>query len=210
MKMRLTLAALAVAGLSFGASAATFEAQQPYQIHLVDGEKTTTSITQSVHSVTVGEGKHQFAVAYTKDFSTRSDIRVLNGQPVIITLEVPADAQLTLDYAEPNNYQQANQFLREQESRVRVIDKATGQVMDAEIFTIPTPAGLDTGRGIQNYLQEQGQAFNGRTDAAVAAAQAKFGDAAVDADALEMLQHWWNAADKDTRRAFQIWTIQQQ
>jgi hypothetical protein len=210
MKMRSTLVALAVAGLSFGASAATFEAQQPYQIHLVDGEKTTSTITKSVHSVTIGEGKHQFAVAYSKDFSTRTDSRVLNGNPVIITLDVPADAQLALDYAEPVNYQQAVQFLREQDSRVKVVDKATGRVMEADIFTIPTPAGLDTGRGIQDYLQEQGKAFSGRTDAAVAAAQAKFGDAAVDADALEMLQHWWNAADKDTRRAFQIWMIQQQ
>ncbi|MBL1377108.1 YccT family protein [Zobellella iuensis] len=210
MKMRSTLATLVVAGLSFGASAATFEVQEPYQIHLVNGEKTTNSITQSVYNVTLGEGKHQLAVAYSKDFSTRSDARVLSGQPVIITLEVPADAQLSLDYSAPANYQQATQFLREQETRVRVLDKASGRVMDADIFTIPIPAGLDLGRGIQNYLQEQGQAFSGRTNAAVAAAQAKFGDAAVDADALEMLQHWWNAADQDTRRAFQIWAIQQQ
>ncbi|WP_445399091.1 YccT family protein [Zobellella sp. An-6] len=210
MKMRSTLAALVVAGLSFGASAATFEAQQPYQIYLVDGEKTANSITKSIHKVEIGEGKHQFAVAYTKDFSNRSEVRLLNGDPVIITLEVPADAQLSLDYSPPINYQLTRQFLREQETQLRVVDKASGRVMEADIFTIPTPAGLDTGRGIQSYLQEQGKAFNGRTEAAVAAAQAKFGEAAVDADALDMLKHWWNAADKDTRRAFQIWLIQQQ
>lgn len=210
MKMRLTFAALAVAGLSFGASAATFEAQQPYQIHLVDGEKTANSITKSIHKVEIGEGKHQFAISYTKDFSNRSEVRVLNGAPVIITLDVPANAEMSLDYTTPINYQLTRQFLREQETELRIVDKTSGQVMDAEIFTIPSPAGLDIGRGIQNYLQDQGKAFNGRTEAAVAAAQEKFGDAAVDADALEMLKHWWGAADKDTRRAFQIWMIQQQ
>lgn len=210
MKTRLTLAALALAGLSFGASAATFEAQQPYQIHLVDGNKTANSITKSIHKVDLSEGKHQLAVSYTKDYSNRSELRVLNGDPVIITLDVPADAELTLDYKSPINYQLARQFLREQDTQLKVIDKKTGDQVPAELLIIPTPAGLNVASGIQESLAEKGMAFNGRTDAAVAAAQAKFGDAAVDADALEMLQHWWKAADKDTQRAFQIWAIQQQ
>lgn len=210
MKMRLTFAALAVAGLSFGASAATFDAPLPYHILLVDGKKTDHSIMRAVHSVEVAGGKHQFAVTYTKDFSTRSDIRVMNGDPVIIEADVPADAQLTLSYKEPLNYQGARQFLQQQEAEITLVDKRTGQPLDAEIYTILRPAGMDTARGIQDYLEENGKAFGGRTEAAVAAAQEKFGDAAVDADALEMLKHWWGAADKDTRRAFQIWMIQQQ
>lgn len=210
MKTRFTLAALALAGLSFGASAATFEAELPYQIHLVNGNKTANSITKSVHKVDLAEGKQQLAVSYTKDFSNRSELRVLNGDPVIITLDVPADAELTLDYKAPINYQLARQFLREQATELTVVDKKSGNTVPAELTLIPMPAGLDTAGGIQEYLAEQGMAFNGRTDAAVAAAQAKFGDAVVDADALDMLKHWWNAADKDTQRAFQIWAIQQQ
>ncbi|MBR9856665.1 MAG: DUF2057 domain-containing protein [Gammaproteobacteria bacterium] len=210
MKTRFTLAALALAGLSFGASAATFEAEQPYQIHLVNGNKTANSITKSVHKVDLAEGKQQVAVSYTKDFSNRSDLRVLNGDPVIITLDVPADAELVLDYKAPINYQLARQFLREQASELSVVDKKSGNTVPSELTLIPMPAGLDTAGGIQEYLAEQNMAFSGRTDAAVAAAQAKFGDAVVDADALGMLQHWWNAADKDTQRAFQIWAIQQQ
>ncbi|GHA10156.1 YccT family protein [Oceanisphaera arctica] len=210
MKTRFTLAALALAGLSFGASAATFEAEQPYQIHLVNGNKTANSITKSVHKVDLAEGKQQVAVSYTNDFSNRSELRVLNGDPVIITLDVPADAELTLNYKTPINYQLTRQFLREQDTQLKVVDKKTGETVAADMLTIPTPAGLDTAGGIQEYLAEQNMAFNGRTDAALAAAQAKFGDAVVDADALDMLQHWWNAADKDTQRAFQIWTIQQQ
>ena len=211
MKMRVTLAALAVAGLSFGAGAATFEAPQPYQIFLVNGEKTASSITQSIHEANLNEGKQQLAIGYTKDYSNRSENRVLNGDPVIIELEnVPADAELTIQYDAPLNYLLAKQFLREQETRLTVIDQNTGQKVAANIFTIPMPAGLDTARGIQEHLKETRQAFNGRTEAAVAAAQAKFGDAAVNADSLEMLQHWWNEADADTRRAFQIWMIQQQ
>lgn len=210
MKTRFTLTALALAGLSFGASAATFEAEQPYQIHLVNGNKTANSIAKSVHKVELAEGKQQIAVSYTNDFSNRSDLRVLNGTPVIITLDVPADAELTLDYKAPINYQLARQFLREQATELSVVDKKSGNTVPAELTLIPMPAGLDTAGGIQEYLAEKNMAFSGRTDAAVAAAQAKFGDAVVDADALEMLQHWWNAADKDTQRAFQIWTIQQQ
>ncbi|MBM7455888.1 hypothetical protein HNR62_001767 [Oceanisphaera litoralis] len=210
MKTRFTLAALAVAGLSFGASAATFEAVQPYQIHLVNGSKTANSITKSVHKVDLAEGKQQIAISYTKDYSNRSDLRLLNGDPVIISLDVPADAELTLDYQPPANYQLARQFLREQATELSIVDKKTGNTVPAELTLIPMPAGLDTAGGIQESLAERGMAFNGRTDAAVAAAEAKFGDAVVDADALDMLKHWWNAADKDTQRAFQIWTIQQQ
>ncbi|WP_107852204.1 YccT family protein [Oceanimonas marisflavi] len=211
MKLRVSLAALAAAGLSFGASAATFEAQQPYQIFLVNGEKTADTIAKNIHEVTLNEGKNQLAIGYTSDFSNRSEIRVLNGDPVIIELDqVPADAELTIDFNKPLNYQLAKQFLREQPEQLTVVDKRTGQRVDAELSVIPMPAGLDTAGGIQQHLKETRQAFNGRTEAAVAAAQEKFGDAVVDADAMEMLQHWWNAADADTRRAFQIWAIQQQ
>lgn len=210
MKMRVTLAALAVAGLSFGAGAATFEAQQPYQILLVDGEKTDHSVMRSVHAVDISGGKHQFALSFSKDFSTKNQIRVMHGDPVIIEVDAPADADLTISYKEPINHQAARQFLQNQAEEITVIDKRTGQPVEANIFTVYRPAGVDTARGIQEYLKETRQAFNGRTEAAVAAAQAKFGDAAVNADSLEMLQHWWNEADADTRRAFQIWMIQQQ
>ncbi|OYD21342.1 DUF2057 domain-containing protein [Oceanimonas baumannii] len=211
MKLRVTLAALATASLCFGATAATFEAQRPYQIYLINGEKTANTITKDIHQVTLNEGKNQVAIGYTHDYSNRSEVRVLNGNPVIIELDnVPADAELTIDFKKPLNYQLARQFLREQDSRLTVIDKRTGQAVDAELSIIPMPAGLDTTGGIQAHLKENRQAFNGRTEAAVAAAKEKFGETVVDADAMEMLQHWWNAADADTRRAFQIWMIQQQ
>ncbi|OXY82910.1 YccT family protein [Oceanimonas doudoroffii] len=211
MKLRITLAALAAAGFSLGASAATFEAQQPYQIFLVNGEKASSSAIREAHEVALNEGKNQLAIGYTQDYSTRSDTRVLNGDPVIIKLDnVPADAELAITYQEPLNYQLARQFLREQDTHLTVVDKRNGQTVDAEITAIPMPAGLNVAEGIQEYLMETRQAFNGRTEAAVAAAQEKFGDAVLDADAMEMLQHWWNAADADTRRAFQIWAIQQQ
>ncbi|WP_417618231.1 DUF2057 family protein [Oceanisphaera sp.] len=210
MKTRLTLAALALAGLSFGASAATFDAVKPYQLLLVDGEKTKHSALNSVHSANVNGGKHQFVLEYVEDYSTKQDIRVMEGDPVIINVDTPADAELSLQYTKPTNYQQAREFLRDQTAQITLVDKRTGQPVDAEIYTIHRPAGIDLARGIQNYLKEENKAFSGRTDAAVAAAQAKFGDAVVDADALEMLKHWWGTADKDTQRAFQIWAIQQQ
>lgn len=210
MNTRLTLTALAVGLFSFGVHAASIEAPKPYQVLLVDGEKTKHSVLNSVHSAEVGAGKHQFVLEYVADFSTRQNIRVMEGDPVIINVELAEDSDLTLQYQKPINYQQAREFLRDQASQVTVIDKRSGQVVDAEIFTIHRPAGLDLTRGIQNYLKENNQAFSGRTDAAIAAATVKYGDAPVDADALEMLQHWWEQADKDTQRAFQIWAIQQQ
>lgn len=210
MNTRLTFAALAIAGLSFASHAATISTPQPYQLLIVDGEKTKHSALSSVHSAEVGAGKHQFVLEYVADFSTRQNIRVMEGDPVIINLETDADADLSLEYKKPTSYQQAREFLRDQAAQITVIDNRTGQPVAAEIYTIHRPAGLDVTRGIQDYLKENNKAFSGRTDAAVAAAEAKFGAAPVDADSLEMLKHWWSAADKDTQRAFQIWTIQQQ
>ncbi|ART81412.1 DUF2057 domain-containing protein [Oceanisphaera profunda] len=210
MNTRLTLAALALAGLSFGAQAASLNVDKPYQLLLVDGEKTKHSVLNSVHSAEVGAGKHQFVLEYVEDYSTKQNIQVMEGDPVIINVDTPADAELTLEYKKPINYQQAREFLRDQASQISVVDKRTGQPVAAEIYTIYRPAGLDLTRGIQDSLRENNQAFSGRTDAAIAAAEAKFGAAPVDADSLEMLKHWWNTADKDTQRAFQIWAIQQQ
>ncbi|ART79150.1 YccT family protein [Oceanisphaera avium] len=208
MKTSLTL--IAVGLLSFGAHAASIETPKPYQLLLVDGEKTKHSVLSSVHSAQVGAGKHQFVLEYVEDYSTRQNIRVMEGDPVIINVVTDADTELALQYQKPASYQQAKEFLRDQASQVTVIDKRTNQAVDAEIFTIHRPAGLDLTRGIQDYLKENNKAFSGRTDAAVAAAQAKYGAAPVDADALDMLKHWWDKADKDTQRAFQIWAIQQQ
>ncbi|MBO1518695.1 DUF2057 domain-containing protein [Oceanisphaera pacifica] len=210
MKTRLTLAALALAGLSFGANAATFEAAKPYQLLLVDGEKTKHSAFNTVHSTEVKGGKHQFVLEYVEDYSTKQHIRVMEGDPVIINLDTPADANLSVEYKKPINYQQARAFLRDQASQISIVDKRTGQAVAAEVYTIHRPAGLNLASGIQDYLKVENKDFNGRTDAAVAAATAKFGDAAVDADSLDMLKYWWNSADKDTQRAFQIWMIQQQ
>lgn len=209
MNTRLTFAALALAGLSFASHAATINVDKPYQLLLVDGEKTKHSVLNSVHSAQVGAGKHQFVLEYVEDYSTRQNIRVMEGDPVIINVETDADTELALQFQKPINYQQAKEFLRDQASQIKVVDKRTGQAVAAEIFTIHRPAGLDLTRGIQNSLKENNKSFSGRTDAAVAAATAKFGAAPVDADALDMLKHWWDKADKDTQRAFQIWAIQQ-
>lgn len=210
MKTRLTLTALAVGLFSFGVHAASIETPKPYQLLLVDGEKTNHNMLKGVHAAEIGAGKHQFVLEYVEDYSTRQNIRVMEGDPVIINLEVDADSELALQYQKPINYQQAKEFLRDQASQVTVVDKRTGQAVAAEIFTIHRPAGFELSSGVQNYLKETNRAFSGRTDAAIAAATAKFGAAPVDADALEMLQHWWEQADKDTQRAFQIWAIQQQ
>lgn len=210
MNTRLTLVALTVASFSVGAHAATFEAPRPYQILLVDGEKTKHSLLKSVHAANLSGGPHQVVLEFVEDHSSRSQVRVMEGDPVVINIDAPADAELALEYTKPVSYQQTREFLRDQVAEITVIDQRTGQALDAEMFTVHRPAGIDTARGVQDYLKETNRAFSGRTNTAVAAAQAKFGDAAVDADALEMLKHWWGAADKDTQRAFQIWAIQQQ
>lgn len=210
MNTRLTLVALTVASFSGAAHAATFEAPRPYQILLVDGEKTKHSLLKTVHAANLSGGQHQLVLEFVEDHSNRQQVRVMEGDPVIINIDAPVDAELGLEYTKPVNYQQTREFLRDQVSEITVVDQRTGQAIDADMFTVHRPAGMDTARGVQEYLVETNRAFSGQTNAAVAAAQAKFGDAAVDADALEMLKHWWSAADKDTKRAFQIWTIQQQ
>ena len=56
MNTRLTFAALALAGLSFASHAATINAPKPYQLLLVDGEKTHHSALKAVHSAEIGAG----------------------------------------------------------------------------------------------------------------------------------------------------------
>ncbi len=126
--------------------------------------------------------------------------------------------QLVLDYKKPRNEVEAKQFLKDQ--KVTLKDKVTGQKVSSEQFVMPKVEGFQLTRDYQQELINMGKAFNQPKAVAVSSAavmaaasapvQVAPSKAQSNPEALTQLQNWYNKADAETRKAFQIWVIQQQ
>ncbi len=123
-----------------------------------------------------------------------------------------------LDYKKPRNEVEAKQFLKDQ--KVALKDKVSGQQVSSEQFVMPKVEGFQLTRDYQQELINMGKAFNQPKAVAVSSAavmaaasapvQVAPSKAQSNPEALTQLQNWYNKADAETRKAFQIWVIQQQ
>lgn len=126
--------------------------------------------------------------------------------------------QLVLDYKKPRNEAEAKQFVKDQ--KVTLKDKVSGQQVSSEQFVMPKVEGFQLTRDYQQELINMGKAFNQPKAVAVSSAavmaaasapvQVAPSKAQSNPEALTQLQNWYNKADAETRKAFQIWVIQQQ
>ncbi len=157
-------------------------------------------------------------VAFEGNYSSRSDIKLVTAEPLVLNFTATDNQQLVLDYKKPRNEAEAKQFVKEQ--KVALKDKVTGQQVSSEQFVMPKVEGFQLTRDYQQELINMGKAFNQpktvavSTAAVMAAASAPVqvapSKAQSNPEALTQLQNWYNKADAETRKAFQIWVIQQQ
>ncbi|WP_447737881.1 YccT family protein [Aeromonas veronii] len=219
--MKLTVLVPALAGLLWAGSAladAQLEVTTPYVVQLIDGQSINPKLLDKTSIFPLSAGKHQLVVAFEGNYSSRSDIKLVTAEPLVLNFTAADNQQLVLDYKKPRNEAEAKQFVKEQ--KVALKDKVTGQQVSSEQFVMPKVEGFQLTRDYQQELINMGKAFNQpktvavSTAAVMAAASAPVqvapSKAQSNPEALTQLQNWYNRADAETRKAFQIWVIQQQ
>jgi len=220
-EMKLTVLVPALAGLLWAGSAladAQLEVTNPYVAQLIDGQPINPKLLDKSNTYPIKAGDHQLVVAFEGNYSSRSDIKLVTAEPLVLNFTAADNQKLVLDYKKPRNETEAKQFVKEQQ--VALKDKVTGQQVSSEQFVMPKVEGFQLTRDYQQELINMGKAFNQpktvavSTAAVMAAASAPVqvapSKAQSNPEALTQLQNWYNKADAETRKAFQIWVIQQQ
>lgn len=219
--MKLTVLVPALAGLLWAGSAladAQLEVTNPYVVQLIDGQAINPSLLDNTKKFPLSVGKHQLVVAFEGNYSNRDEIKLVTAEPLVLNFTAADNQQLVLDYKKPRNEAEAKQFVKDQ--KVALKDKVSGQPVSSEQFVMPKVEGFQLTRDYQQELINMGKAFNQpktvavSTAAVMAAASAPVqvapSKAQSNPEALTQLQNWYNKADAETRKAFQIWVIQQQ
>ncbi|HHQ4625665.1 TPA: YccT family protein [Aeromonas veronii] len=219
--MKLTVLVPALAGLLWAGSAladAQLEVTTPYVVQLIDGQAINPSLLDNTKKFPLSVGKHQLVVAFEGNYSNRDEIKLVTAEPLVLNFTAADNQQLVLDYKKPRNEAEAKQFLKDQ--KVALKDKVTGQQVSSEQFVMPKVEGFQLTRDYQQELINMGKAFNQPKAVAVSSAavmaaasapvQVAPSKAQSNPEALTQLQNWYNKADAETRKAFQIWVIQQQ
>ncbi|MFQ1849706.1 DUF2057 family protein [Aeromonas veronii] len=219
--MKLTVLVPALAGLLWAGSAladAQLEVTTPYVVQLIDGQSINPKLLDKTSTFPLSAGKHQLVVAFEGNYSSRNEIKLVTAEPLVLNFTATDNQQLVLDYKKPRNETEAKQFLKDQ--KVALKDKVTGQQVSSEQFVMPKVEGFQLTRDYQQELINMGKAFNQPKAVAVSSAavmaaasapvQVAPSKAQSNPEALTQLQNWYNKADAETRKAFQIWVIQQQ
>ena len=219
--MKLTVLVPALAGLLWAGSAladAQLEVTTPYVVQLLDGQSINPKLLDKTSTFPLSAGKHQLVVAFEGNYSSRNEIKLVTAEPLVLNFTAADNQQLVLDYKKPRNEAEAKQFLKDQ--KVALKDKVTGQQVSSEQFVMPKVEGFQLTRDYQQELINMGKAFNQPKAVAVSSAavmaaasapvQVAPSKAQSNPEALTQLQNWYNKADSETRKAFQIWVIQQQ
>ncbi|MGL5539220.1 MAG: YccT family protein [Aeromonas veronii] len=219
--MKLTVLVPALAGLLWAGSAladAQLEVTTPYVVQLIDGQSINPKLLDKTSTFPLSAGKHQLVVAFEGNYSSRNEIKLVTAEPLVLNFTAADNQQLVLDYKKPRNEAEAKQFVKEH--KVALKDKVSGQQVSSEQFVMPKVEGFQLTRDYQQELINMGKAFNQPKAVAVSSAavmaaasapvQVAPSKAQSNPEALTQLQNWYNKADAETRKAFQIWVIQQQ
>ena len=219
--MKLTVLVPALAGLLWAGSAladAQLEVTTPYVVQLIDGQSINPKLLDKTSTFPLSAGKHQLVVAFEGNYSSRNEIKLVTAEPLVLNFTAADNQQLVLDYKKPRNEAEAKQFVKDQ--KVALKDKVSGQQVSSEKFVMPKVEGFQLTRDYQQELINMGKAFNQPKAVAVSSAavmaaasapvQVAPSKAQSNPEALTQLQNWYNKADAETRKAFQIWVIQQQ
>ncbi|MCR3957608.1 DUF2057 domain-containing protein [Aeromonas veronii] len=219
--MKPTVLVPALAGLLWAGSAladAQLEVTTPYVVQLIDGQSINPKLLDKTSTFPLSAGKHQLVVAFEGNYSSRNEIKLVTAEPLVLNFTAADNQQLVLDYKKPRNEAEAKQFVKDQ--KVALKDKVSGQQVSSEQFVMPKVEGFQLTRDYQQELINMGKAFNQPKAVAVSSAavmaaasapvQVAPSKAQSNPEALTQLQNWYNKADAETRKAFQIWVIQQQ
>ena len=118
--MKLTVLVPALAGLLWAGSAladSQLEIHNPYVVQLIDGESINPKLLDKSSTFPISAGKHQVVVAFEGNYSSRSEIKLVTAEPLVINFTAGDNQKLVLDFKKPRNESEAQQFVKQQSSR---------------------------------------------------------------------------------------------
>lgn len=215
MKLSRFALACVAATLSMSSLAATVTVTPNISLLAIDGEKAKSSLTKSQNSFNINDNnKHQVVVRVSEVVDNGSDKTLFESDPIIVTFQA-GNQDLVISAPRLDNMRNANMFAKDP----KIIVKTSADQTVASKQDILKQTGIfpDTriAEDLAEYNASQGVAavpnlVSVSMPAAIpTAAGAKATKAKITVQgenvAEQMLQYWYQQADKETQARFLKW-----
>ncbi|AEC16320.1 DUF2057 domain-containing protein [Gallibacterium anatis] len=215
MKLSRFALACVAATLSMSSLAATVTVTPNISLLAIDGEKAKSSLTKSQNSFNINDNnKHQVVVRVSEVVDNGSDKTLFESDPIIVTFQA-GNQDLVISAPRLDNMRNANMFAKD--PKITVKTSADQTVASKQDILKQTGIFPDTriAEDLAEYNASQGVAavpnlVSVSMPAAIpTAAGAKATKAKITVQgenvAEQMLQYWYQQADKETQARFLKW-----
>ncbi|MDK9560866.1 curli polymerization inhibitor CsgI-related protein [Gallibacterium anatis] len=215
MKLSRFALACVAATLSMSSLAATVTVTPNISLLAIDGEKAKSSLTKSQNSFNINDNnKHQVVVRVSEVVDNGSDKTLFESDPIIVTFQA-GNQDLVISAPRLDNMRNANMFAKD--PKITVKTSADQTVTSKQDILKQTGIFPDTriAEDLAEYNASQGVAavpnlVSVSMPAAIpTAAGAKATKAKITVQgenvAEQMLQYWYQQADKETQARFLKW-----
>lgn len=215
MKLSRFALACVAATLSMSSLAATVTVTPNISLLAIDGEKAKSSLTKSQNSFNINDNnKHQVVVRVSEVVDNGSDKTLFESDPIIVTFQAGSQ-DLVISAPRLDNMRNANMFAKD--PKITVKTSADQTVASKQDILKQTGIFPDTriAEDLAEYNASQGVAavpnlVSVSMPAAIpTAAGAKATKAKITVQgenvAEQMLQYWYQQADKETQARFLKW-----
>lgn len=215
MKLSRFALACVAATLSMSSLAATVTVTPNISLLAIDGEKAKSSLTKSQNSFNINDNnKHQVVVRVSEVVDNGSDKTLFESDPIIVTFQA-GNQHLVISAPRLDNMRNANMFAKD--PKITVKTSADQTVASKQDILKQTGIFPDTriAEDLAEYNASQGVAavpnlVSVSMPAAIpTAAGAKATKAKITVQgenvAEQMLQYWYQQADKETQARFLKW-----
>ncbi|ERF77698.1 curli polymerization inhibitor CsgI-related protein [Gallibacterium anatis] len=215
MKLSRFALACVAATLSMSSLAATVTVTPNISLLAIDGEKAKSSLTKSQNSFNINDNnKHQVVVRVSEVVDNGSDKTLFESDPIIVTFQA-GNQDLVISAPRLDNMRNANMFAKD--PKIVVKTSADQTVVSKQDILKQTGIFPDTriAEDLAEYNASQGVAavpnlVSVSMPAAIpTAAGAKATKAKITVQgenvAEQMLQYWYQQADKETQARFLKW-----
>lgn len=215
MKLSRFALACVAATVSMSSLAATVTVTPNISLLAIDGEKAKSSLTKSQNSFNINDNnKHQVVVRVSEVVDNGSDKTLFESDPIIVTFQA-GNQDLVISAPRLDNMRNANMFAKD--PKIVVKTSADQTVVSKQDILKQTGIFPDTriAEDLAEYNASQGVAavpnlVSASMPAAIpTAAGAKATKAKITVQgenvAEQMLQYWYQQADKETQARFLKW-----
>ncbi|MDK9430470.1 DUF2057 domain-containing protein [Gallibacterium anatis] len=215
MKLSRFALACVAATVSMSSLAATVTVTPNISLLAIDGEKAKSSLTKSQNSFNINDNnKHQVVVRVSEVVDNGSDKTLFESDPIIVTFQA-GNQDLVISAPRLDNMRNANMFAKD--PKITVKTSADQTVTSKQDILKQTGIFPDTriAEDLAEYNASQGVAavpnlVSVSMPAAIpTAAGAKATKAKITVQgenvAEQMLQYWYQQADKETQARFLKW-----